>query len=477
MTAVLMLFLSFLLKTVGQAFLIVSAVLFIAAGAAFLSLSDNRGGFLMCLVLFLYCLKTVSVMTGDIAYARSISGKTDCINATVITAPVNIGDNSYGYCTVKINFSSDGVLKKGAEISLFAEGTGNLEIGDLLECEVAYSSFDREYALSNYSDGIYLRGVCKNGVICLGKSRGVYGFAGRIRSYVMNRIVSCSDNYHILLSMITGERGYISSELYGRVIDAGVSHILVVSGMHLALLCGGLERFFRLICRKALLRDIIVLIFVFIMSVICGFGMSILRAAIVYAVRILYRIIGRRQSSVHSLSLAVVLVLLIHPYAFHSLAFQLSYSATFGILVLSKRFDRRLSRFAHRGTLARNVAKALSVSLSAYIATLPVCTAAFGKLSLVAVPVNILLSIPSSLMLSLCVMGIALGFIPFLERLFIMLADILADYFIKTVDFASSLSFATFIIRNERLLTVGVLLCYLLIYIVKTKPYRVLKKR
>lgn len=476
-TAVLMLCLSFLLKTVGQAFLIVSAVLFVSIGAATLSFAKNRGGFLMCLVLGLYCVRTVFVMSGDVARTNSLQDREDCINATVVTAPIEVNEEAYGCCTVRVNFSEEGYLSKGDRVYLYGTGLLNFEIGDILEADVTYSTFSKEAAASFYSDGIYISASCHNEVIPLGTSKDIYGFAGTVRSYIKTEVMSYSDNYHILLAMITGERGYISEELYGRVIDAGVSHVLVVSGMHLVLLCGGLERILRIIFRKGILRDAILLVFVLLMSVVCGFGMSILRAAIVYLINVLYRRMGRRTNGVHSLSLAAVAVLFMHPYAFHSISFQLSYSATFGIIVLSRPLNEMLEKYTRDSFMLNKASEVLSVSVSAYIATLPVCIAAFGELSLVAVPVNILLDIPANVMLTLCVMGLALGIVPFIERIFIMLADVLADYFLKVVDFASTIPFAKLQLRNEQVLTVLVLLVYLTVYIVKTKPYRILIKR
>lgn len=431
----------------------------------------------MCLVLFLYCLRAVSVMSGEVNDARIINGATDHIRATVVTAPISIGESSYGYCTVKVNSSVEDILDKGYKLSLYAQGIVNFEIGDIIEADVTYSSLNEEYAYSFYGDGAYLSANCENAVIPLGRSRGIYGLAGSVRSYVKTHIMSGSDNYHILLSIITGERCYISDELYGRVIDSGVSHILVVSGMHLVLLCGGLERILRVFFKRGILKDLMVLAFVFMMSIICGFGMSILRAALIYLLRVVYRVLGRRSDGVHSLSFAVVAVLLVNPYAFHSVSFQLSYSATFGILVLSQKLSKRLEKYAGDSFILNKLAEATSISLSAYIATLPVCIAAFGELSLVAIPVNVLLDIPANLMLTFCVIGLCFGFIPFIERVFLILADTLGDCFLKIVNFASGLPFAKVRLHNEQVLAVLVLLFYLAIYIIKTKPYRILRKR
>lgn len=460
----------------GQAFLIASAVLFIIFGAVSLSVVRNKGAFIMNMVLLLYCIRAITVITGDIAESNLCDGKNDRINATVVSSPIAMEDTSFGYCTVKINYSAEQITSKGDKIYLYASGLQQLDIGDILETDVTYSSFEN-FGAEYYCDGIYLSASAQESVIPCGKADGIYGVASGVRSYIKNHIMADSDNYHILLALITGERSYVSDELYSKVIDAGVSHILVVSGMHLVLLCGILDRILRVVFAKSIFRDIVLLAFVFIMSVICGFGMSILRAAIVYLLKVICRRLGRRGRGLHFLALAVIIVMILHPYAFHSVSFQLSYSATFGILVLPDVICRKIRKACENSAVLRVAAEAFTISLCAYIATLPTCIAAFGEISLVAVAVNVLLDIPANIMLSLCVAGLALGFIPVLEKLLIMFADMLADYFLKIVNFASSLPFATLTLRNSGILSVTVLLFYFLIYIIKAKPYRILMKR
>ena len=79
-------------------------------------------------------------------------------------------------------------------------------------------------------------------------------------------------------------------------------------------------------------------------------------------------------------------------------------------------------------------------------------------------------------MLGFTVLAVVFGFIPIIERAFYILADMLADYFVKMVDFFGSLSFSTVRIRNPELLTALLLISYLILYIIIFKPYKFLKR-
>jgi competence protein ComEC len=403
--------------------------------------------------------------------SKHIDGTSDRITATVISAPLSSDDSPYGQCTVRVAKSENKSLKKGSKLLLMGENVMSLEIGDVINQSVTYNTFKDDNKFGYYGDGVYYAAFCNGKVNFIGTSKGLYGLAGKVRVYVKNCLKNNCDNYNILLCIVTGERCYISDELYDRVITAGVSHVLVVSGMHLALICIGLDRFLRLFLKNGFIRDLVILAVAFGISAICGFGVSILRAMLVYVIRAVYRLLYRRATPLHCLALATVTVLTIHPYAFHSIAFQLSYSATFGILVLSEHISDIFARFKYRGKVFKYIIEAVSISLSAYIATLPTCIYAFGVLSVLSVPVNLLIGIPANMMLTFSIIGLVTGFLPFLQSAVLGIADIFADYFLGVVNLASSMPFASLKLKYTEFLTATILICYFIIYLVKSRPY------
>ena len=278
------------------------------------------------------------------------------------------------------------------------------------------------------------------------------------------------------MAVLTGEKGYMSQSFYDDVKASGVSHILVVSGMHLAIIAVGLERILRIIIKNKLLINAILLAFVFFMCVLCGMSMSVTRAAIVYVVRAVYSLLNRNKENLHCLAFASLTVIFVHPYAVYSLIFGLSYASTLGILVLPQLMAEKSAKLIGNNKALNGIANTLYVSLSAYLLTLPICIQKFGYVSLFSVIVNLLVSLPTTLMLGFCVLAVVFGFIPAVERLFFILSDMLADYFIKIVEFFAHIEFCTVDIRNPLLLTVLILIIYLVFYIIVFKPYKLLKR-
>lgn len=470
-TAVIILILSFSLKTAGSSFLIVAAVLFTITAAVTATVCKNKSAVLMFVTVILFCLRSISIINSDISYAAKIGDANDSITATVISSP-NVSSKS---CIVTLDKSQFDATISGNRFMLYSKEVDKLNIGDVITAQVEYTA-DFENKESFYSDGIYFAASADN-IKIVGRTGGIYGFAGSIREYAERKLISNTDNYHVLLAVSTGERGYVSDTLYDMFKDAGVSHILVVSGMHLALICGVLDRILTLLCRKSIVRDIILLSFIFIMCAVCGFGISMVRAGLVYLIRVIMRRLGRMENGMSSLALSTVIVAFVHPFVFYSISFQLSYGAVLGIYIFPPLMDKYIIKRGYESKLMIGLLKSIALPLGAMLATLPTMVSTFGRISLVSVPVNILVGLPTSIMLSLCVVGLLLGFVPFVCDALLCVSDILADYFVKIVEFFSSLSFAVIKLKNTEILTILILLIYLALYMLKTKPIGKLKKR
>lgn len=427
----------------------------------------------MLLILCLFCIRSSNIMSNGEKLDR-LDGINDTVNVTVISTQSLPEQSFFGSCTVRVNQSS--YLNKNDTIVLRINGAPNLEIGDEFTLPVTYSKLHGDYKLSYYSEGIYIGAYANDNFEKITTQKGLYGLAGKLRKHINKRILNNTDNAPVLMSVLTGERAYMSQKFYDMVKASGVSHILVVSGMHLAIITISIEKIFQLIFKKEILKDVFLICFVFFMCILFGMSMSVLRAGLVYFVRIFYKRLSRISNNVHSLAFAVLIVVFIHPFALYSLVFKLSYASTFGIFVLPPLFDEKFKKYTQRNEFLDSTAQTLYVSLSAFITTLPICVAHFGYVSTVSVAVNLLVSLATTVMLSFNVLAVIFGFIPLLEKLFFIICDMLADYFVKIVTFFGSLDFNTLGFRNSTVLTVLILIIYFIFYITLFKPYKFLKR-
>ena len=185
---------------------------------------------------------------------------------------------------------------------------------------------------------------------------------------------------------------------------------------------------------------LIIFLAVIIVSAVCGFTMSIIRAGITYILISLSLVLGRTNTSANTLGAAVSLILVNNPYAIFNVAFQLSVLSTFGILVVAIPCINFIkdNEYVKNKFLFYLVSSSL-ISISATIMTAPVMIYYFGYLSNVALITNLLVCYPATVALVLSVMGLV--FLPF-EKAFFFLSSVIIKYINGVINYFGNLSFA-----------------------------------
>jgi len=190
----------------------------------------------------------------------------------------------------------------------------------------------------------------------------------------------------LLEGMMLGGSSQIEPETLQMFQRCGLSHLLSVSGSHVALLMGlftGAVQYFR-IPRKAVVPFGVLLLSGY--AVLCGLRASVCRAVILGAGVLLGKAGRRRAKGTAFLGLAAILLLSWNPWWCRDPGFQLSFTAALGLMTLRKPVSEKLDVF-----LPRPVAGGLSVPISAQLLSLPFLVIHFHTLSLVSLLANVLL--------------------------------------------------------------------------------------
>src|SRR3989339_713482 len=242
-----------------------------------------------------------------------------------------------------------------------------------------------------------------------------------------------------MAGLLYGYRGGVGelNDLFNRT---GVTHIEAISGFNIRIiamiLCTICVQLY--IPRKkafCLVSTGIVLFVIF-----TGAGASVVRAGIMGLIVLLAKQVGRMSQAGRVLVFTAVLMCLQNPLVLvWDAGFQLSFVATLGLVYISPIVEKRLSWLSTKFGLRESA----SSTLSAIFATLPLILYQFGRLSIVAPIVNILiLWIIPYIMLAgfLAVIG-SFIFYP-LGKLISWLALLGLNYIIEIVKWFGSLSFA-----------------------------------
>lgn len=214
----------------------------------------------------------------------------------------------------------------------------------------------------------------------------VQGVAGRIRAGLRSASAGLpADTAGLLPGLVIGDTSRLSPSLRQDFQTTGMTHLVAVSGANVAIVLAAvlvLARWLRLGPRAGPAAAGLALAgFV----VLARPSASVLRAAAMGLVVVLALGTGRARAALPTLSAAVLGLLLVEPGLSRSVGFALSVAATAGLLVLAppmrQWFARRLPGW---------LADAIASPLAAQCACAPLIAAISAKVSLVAVPANLL---------------------------------------------------------------------------------------
>lgn len=219
--------------------------------------------------------------------------------------------------------------------------------------------------------------------------------AGRIQALFHD------DAAGFLTAILTGDRGEVSEEAYAALTEAGLSHILAVSGMH----CGFFMALLGFLVQNRRLQALLGVPLLAFYAALTGGSPSVLRACVMLSLPMLAVLVRRESDGPTSLLTALFLILLANPFAAASVSLQLSFAAMAGILWLTPKLYKFLAGEKGREKIwermARFLAASVSASMGAMVFTVPLVAHYFGNLVLIA---------PLSALLCLWAASIAFGF-------------------------------------------------------------------
>jgi competence protein ComEC len=211
--------------------------------------------------------------------------------------------------------------------------------------------------------------------------------AGRIRSALRDAVAVLPDQERGLLpGLVDGDTANLDPVLAERFRLAGLTHLVAVSGTNCSILVGAVLLMLRRTRARpwlcAVLGGVVLVMFV----IVARPSPSVLRAALMGAIALTSLATGRPRAALPSLSAAVLALLLWQPTLAASASFAMSVLATAALLVLAPGWACALRE---RG-VPLGIAESVAVAAAAHLVTAPVVAAISGRVSLVAVPANVL---------------------------------------------------------------------------------------
>ena len=159
-----------------------------------------------------------------------------------------------------------------------------------------------------------------------------------IRDRLLNILEKCGlkgEVLHLVSAVSLGAREELEAETTQSFSKTGVTHVLAVSGMNVAIIFVVLELFLRFLNRKKwgiLLQTAIIIVAVWGYALITGLSASVLRAAAMFTFIVVGKSLERNANIYNTLAASAFVLLCYTPSLVYDVGFQLSYAAVFSIV-------------------------------------------------------------------------------------------------------------------------------------------------
>lgn len=253
----------------------------------------------------------------------------------------------------------------------------------------------------------------------------------RLANAVIERSTLSPQNKATTAALLLGRRDHRLQATRQQYTNAGIVHLLCVSGLHVGLLLGIVSWILRAVGNRRWqrwMKTIIRLAALWLFVLIAGMSAATLRAGIMFSFFIVGQALHRSHDSLNTLFASASLMLLCNTHLLFDIGFQYSYAAMIGIVCLHPRVYRLLRKKEETKSDEQNddrpawlpvlrgmgseLWSIVSLTLSAQLMVLPLSLLHFGQMPTYFLVSNVLIIPFAGLILGVALLMMALSWWP-----------------------------------------------------------------
>lgn len=172
------------------------------------------------------------------------------------------------------------------------------------------------------------------------ESISLFGIANSIRDFINLKLKKYNfktDELSIINALLLGQRQDISEDIYTSYTNAGVIHILAISGLHIGIILLLLNFVFKpleQLKNGRLIKTIIIVFILWSFAIIAGLSASVTRAVTMFSIVAISTNLKRPTNIFNTLAISILILLLVKPLFLFDVGFQLSYMAVLAIVTI-----------------------------------------------------------------------------------------------------------------------------------------------
>ena len=199
---------------------------------------------------------------------------------------------------------------------------------------------------------------------------------------ILEKYLGKNNESSIAKALLIGYKVDLDKDLVQAYSNAGVVHLIAISGLHMGIIYGVLVwvfSFLPVIKKSKPMRLVLIIFCLWFFALLTGASPSVLRAAVMFSFIVAGNAFNKKSSVYNSLAASAFLMLCFNPFLLWDVGFQLSYLAVLGIVVIQKDISNWLY---FKNKYAQRAWQLAAVSLSAQLFTFPLCFYYFHQLPL-----------------------------------------------------------------------------------------------
>ena len=444
---------------------LVPAICLIVVVCAFVYRNKNKTAILTGLLCICAGILSYAISyNANVVPVQGLYNQSAEITATVTEITYgNSGKCFYSLETVSIIPTDTDITDCPQNIRLMISSKAdfNVEPYDAIKTNVIFSQKSNSvYTAHNVSEGYYINAILTEDTLEVLPQKNIpwYSFVNGIHKSVEEKL---QENFNskqtdLLMALLLGDKDGINSDIEQNFRNAGISHIIVVSGLHLSVIINFLFGTLSYIIKNRKVSSAITIAVIIFYVVLTGFAYSVIRSAVMNIVYLLSYFFYKKPQALNSLGIAGLVITVVNPLAIGNLGFLMSFSATLGIITLEDRISKsiinKLPQKLEEGKLdliyrlIKYVINCISVSLSATLFTLPVMVFVFEKFSVYFLLSNLLVTAVAPVVIVGGFIMVLLLYIPivnFLAGVLGFFEGVLCNFILWVSEFVSKLPFST----------------------------------
>jgi competence protein ComEC len=343
-------------------------------------------GFLVYLFLF---VSGILLSESESYYTKRIYSNifnSKCFIAKIISEPQQ-KNKTFKLIMRIIGFEDSNVLRK-CNIKILAYihkdfNSERLTQGDIIVTKTLLrqiqgpdNPYEFDYKRFMYYNGIAFTSYIKAGTWKLtGHSDNLKTYSVRLRNHFLGLYRKYgfeNDEFAVLSALTLGYRDELSTEIKRSFSNAGIMHILAVSGLHTGIVFYVLNFVFGFLLNfryGKTIRLILVILALWIYAFLTGASITVIRASAMFSLIHFGKYIKRTVNIYNIIAALVFFLLVFNPFQVFDMGFQLSFLAVLSIIFFQHRLYKLLT---FKSYLPDRIWILFTASISAQIGTFPV---------------------------------------------------------------------------------------------------------